>query len=79
MALNALRHSMGRFGGDEANVVFICSVGSKVDSRILDTHCTRRKPKAFGSALEQVFGALNLLDMIDQPVLDKNMNYLGEA
>jgi hypothetical protein len=28
MALNALRHSMGRFGGDEANVVFICWVGS---------------------------------------------------
>jgi hypothetical protein len=28
MALNALRHSMGRFGGDEANVVFICSVAS---------------------------------------------------
>jgi hypothetical protein len=50
-----------------------------VDRRILDTHCTRRKPKASGSALEQVFSALNLLDMIDQPVLDKDMNYLGEA
>ena len=70
---------MGRFGGDEANVVFICSVGSQVDIRILGTHCIRRKPRASGSALEQVFGAVNLLDMIDQPVLDKDMNYLGEA
>jgi hypothetical protein len=50
-----------------------------VDTRILGTHCTWRKLNASGAAVEQVFGAVNLLDTVEQPVLDKGMKYIGEA